>query len=561
MKEEKLKNPTLRTIRNIIVSVFLLGLVAFIFMCAPDYVKDEYEDKINFIINNNNVTGNLKNDLYVDENGVVYVSRQDLANFFDKYIYYDEKYNQIITTGDTTVATFVMDKNEMTINSKTEKILGSFVEKDEIYYLPFSEMEEIYNMEVNYIKETERVVVTTISRKLEETKATEKLSIKLKAKDLSRTVEKVEQGDKLVVISSNNGWTKVRTESGLIGYVKEEKLGEIVVAREETKLDTKLEGKVSLIWDYYSQYVSAPNRNGESTKGYNVVSPSMFMLERLGKGDIYDNAKSGGQQYVKWAKDNNLKVWAMFSNDSMIETTHEILIDYKLREKTINGIVDLAVKYDLDGINLDFENMYEGDKDYYTRFVAELYPRLREKGMNLSVDVTAPDGSPTWSLCFDRYAISENSDYIMFMAYDQYGVSSTSAGTTAGYDWVSVNLNKFIRDIPVEKIVLGIPFYTRLWKEKDGVTEMPPAVVNMKSISNVVPQTATVIWDNNLRQNYAEYMRDGKLNKIWIEDEKSITEKLNLAVENKLGGVAFWAKDREEQSIWNVVYEKILSEK
>ena len=548
--------------RNIIVSVFLLGIAVWILMCAPDYVRDDIKDKTNIIINNNNVTGSLKKDIYIDEKGVVYMSRQDVANFFDKYIYYDEKYNQIITTSNTKVATLVLDKNEMTVNSETKRIQKGLIKKDDVYYLPFSEMEEVYNIELEYIKDEDKVIITSLNRKLEKADVSKNVEIKAKSKDLSRTIEKIQKGSKLVIISINDqGWAKVRTEKGNIGYIKEDKLANEIVVREEFKTDTRLDGKVSLVWDYYSQYVQAPDRTGEKIEGINVVSPTLFTLEKLGKGDIYDNAKSGGTKYIKWAKDQGYKVWAMFSNDSMIETTHEILIDYKLREKTINNIVDLAVKYGVDGINLDFENMYESDKEYYTRFVAELYPRLRDYNMNLSVDVTAPDGSATWSLCYDRYAISENSDYIVFMAYDQYGDSSKTAGTTAGYDWVSINLDKFIRDIPREKIILGIPFYTRLWKESNGKLELPSLVVNMKGVKNVVPADANITWNESLRQNYAEYMKDGKLNKIWIEDERSIIEKLNLAINEELGGVAFWAKDREDPSIWGIVKEKILSEK
>ena len=319
---------------------------------------------------------------------------------------------------------------------------------------------------------------------------------------------------------------------------------------------TRLDGKVSLVWDYYSEYVTAPDRTGQTINGANVVSPSFFSLVRLGKGEVYDNAKSAGASYVSWAKSQGLQVWAMFANDGMIETTHEILNDYNLRQKTIQNILSLASKYQVDGINVDFENMYESDKDLFTRFIIELYPRLHEYGMSLSVDVTAPDGSPEWSMCYDRYNISRNSDYLIFMAYDQYGLSSTTAGTTAGYDWVELNLNKFLRDIPPEKILLGIPFYTRTWQIGNG--KDTPSTVPMKNVSSVLPANAEVTWKEEERQNYSEYYKNGSNYKMWIEDEKSITEKLNLANEKEVAGVAFWMKGYETDEIWNVIRQKIL---
>ena len=102
------------------------------------------------------------------------------------------------------------------------------------------------------------------------------------------------------------------------------------------------------------------------------------------------------------------------------------------------------MQYKLDGINIDFENMKQEDKDLYSRFIIELTPRLKDMGLAISVDVTAPDGGETWSMCFDRNVIGDVADYIVFMAYDQYGASSNKSGTTAGYNWVQLSLKKFL---------------------------------------------------------------------------------------------------------------------
>ena len=174
--------------------------------------------------------------------------------------------------------------------------------------------------------------------------------------------------------------------------------------------------------------------------------------------------------------------------------------------------------------------MYETDKDNFSRFLIELRPRLNEIGAVLSVDVTAPDGAPEWSLCYDRYTLGKTADFIMFMAYDQYGVSSTTAGTTAGCDWVETNVKKFLgqEDVPPEKIVLGIPLYMRTWEEKRDGTFVPN-VVNMNDLFDVLPENQVATWDEDLKQYYVEYEKKGKKYKMWIENEKSIGEKINLA--------------------------------
>jgi spore germination protein YaaH len=248
----------------------------------------------------------------------------------------------------------------------------------------------------------------------------------------------------------------------------------------------------------------------------------------------------------------------MLSNESMPETTSEIMNDYKLRNTLINNIVNLIVEYDLDGINIDFENMYMEDKKMFNRFLIELEPRLNEIGKVLSVDVTAPDGSEMWSMCFDRSTISNVADYIVFMAYDQYGATSAEEGTTAGCDWVEANIAKFLgqEGVQQDKLVLAVPFYTRLWKEQNGQV-IGSDTVDIKSVDTVLPAGVEKVWDDNLKQYYVEYNEDGYTYKMWIEDENSIEAKLNLIGQYNLAGAAFWAKDREPESIWSLVKNKL----
>ena len=272
---------------------------------------------------------------------------------------------------------------------------------------------------------------------------------------------------------------------------------------------------------------------------------------------MLENVDISGEDYVYWAHSNGYKVWPIVSNNSMQETTSEIMNDYELRKKLINQITEYIEKYDLDGINIDFENMKEEDKDMFSRFIIELMPRIKELNKVVSVDVTAPDGSPEWSLCFDRNTLGNVSDYIIFMAYDQYGEASPKEGTTAGFNWVSLNVNKFLgqEEVSNEKLVLAVPFYTRLWKEKDG--KITSSVVLMKDIDSILPENVKKEWDENLKQYYVQYEEDGAIYKIWIEDEKSIKEKLSLIKEKNLQGAAFWAKDFETESIWKIIKENL----
>lgn len=350
---------------------------------------------------------------------------------------------------------------------------------------------------------------------------------------------------------------KLEHGNGKIGYIKTDKLVNKTTVREKLETVPQVSGKINLVWDYYSEYVNAPQRT-QKIPGVNVVSPSFFTLKNTDGLAITDNVARGGKEYINWAKENGYKVWAMFSNNSMREKTSQILNSYDLRTQMIEKIVELAVQYNLDGINVDFENMNKSDQDVYSRFIIELAPRLREYGIVTSVDVTAPDGSETWSLCFDRDVLENAADYLVFMAYDQYGISSTKPGTTAGGDWVEINIKKFLGQEAVskEKLILGMPLYTRLWKT-DSTGKSTSSVVNMNKVDEVVPQNVEKVWNEALKQNYAIWEEKGNKYEIWIEDEKSIEEKLNLINTYELAGGAFWEKDRETDGIWSLAEEKL----
>lgn len=556
-REKRVEKQGNKTFRKILIVALFLVCTIFVLKYANNYVRNDITDKTNIVINNNNVTTSLKKDIFV-ENGVVYISKNDIANFFDPYIYYDEKYNQIITGSDTKIAALVVGEKKMTNNGSTVSISAAVIERDETYYIPFSCLNDIYHVKTKYIEETDTVVIDSLNRKFVVADSSKNNSIKQVRTSISRTVDKVEKGENLVVVtdSSKDGWVKVRTDRGKLGYVKEDTITNQTVVRENLEMEKQITGNISLVWEYFSEYGSAPSRTGK-LQGVNVVSPTFFTLKDEGKGEVKENVGDSGKAYIQWAHDNGYKVWPSISNNSYINTTSEIMRDYKLRQDLINRIVSLVVKYDLDGINIDFENMYAEDKSLFNRFIIELTPRLKEYGKVVSVDVTAPDGSENWSGCYDRHTIGKVADYIIFMAYDQNG--SSKEGTTAGCDWVEVSLQKFVgtqEEIDSQKIILAVPFYTRVWYTNTS-GKRTADIVGMKTLDSIIPSNATKTWDDSLKQYVVEYQKNGRPYKVWLEDEKSLEAKLSLVDKYHLAGAAYWRKDFEPNSIWNMMSSKL----
>ena len=542
----------------IIALVLIVGAIGGYYVIKRNYIVSKI-NQTNLIINNSNATSSLKNNVYIKD-GVVYVSKPDIYNFFDNTIIYDEKYNQVVTTSSTKIASLPIDSKQIQVNSSNTTIKAGAIILDEVAYVPISELDEVYNIKTTYVESEDLVYIDSLDREQQTATLKKDSSIKYKPTIISATLAKAKQGDTLTIANRSdypvpNGWTRVRTENGTLGYIQTGKLNEFKTIREKAEEKAKIEGPISLAWDYYSEYVSAPTRTGKIT-GVNVVSPSFFYMTKYSTTNVYENVGNEGIAYVNWAHGNGYQVWPMFTNSNMSETS-KMLSDYKSRENVINQIIKYIKQYNLDGINIDFEGMYETDKDNFSRFLIEIRPRLNEIGAVLSVDVTAPDGAPEWSLCYDRYTIGKVADYVMFMAYDQYGVSATKAGTTAGHNWVEANVKKFLgqEEVKAEKIILGIPFYTRVWKENNG--NVTSNVVNIGNVNNVIPSNATKTWDEDLQQYYVEYKKGGATYKIWVEDEKSIEAKLDLVSKYNLGGAAYWEYDRATNSIWNLIESKI----
>lgn len=552
----KKKKRIIKTFLTIVI-IIVLGIIALI---ANNFIILDKNKNTNLVINNKNVTSNLKKNIII-ENGTIYLSEPDIANFFDKHIYEDKKINKVITTYEKKIATIGFEKNEIEINGSNKNIYAHAIKKDNVTYLPISEMADVYNVEIANIDNTKVVTMDSLDREQKRAIVNSSVSVKSTTNFIAKTVDRIKKGDCVIVVSSDKGWTKIRTANGKLGYIKSKKIENEFIVRENMEEEKQISGKINLTWDYYSQYVTAPDRSGTKIDGVNVVSPAFFYLGK--DGELKENIGQSGKAYIEWAHNNGYKIWPMVQNaeaaSASLSITSEIMNSYEKRQKLIESIVNKCVEYKLDGINIDFENMKQEDKDMFSRFIIELTPRLKEIGMVTSVDVTAPDGGETWSLCFDRNVIGDVADYIVFMAYDEYGISSSKPGTNAGYDWVKLSLNKFLQteEIKSDKIILAIPFYTRVWTTNSNGQVTGKNTVAMKNLDSIIPNGVEKKWDDNLKQYYVEYTDGGNKKQIWIEDIKSLEAKISLVNENKLAGIGSWQKDMESDEVWNMIKEEL----
>ena len=281
-----------------------------------------------------------------------------------------------------------------------------------------------------------------------------------------------------------------------------------------------------------------------------VVSPTWFCI----KNENGDVASIASKEYVEWAHGQGLKVWALFENNSDDLLTYDVLSQTGARTWVVNQIALYAEEYRLDGINIDFEAMSRETGRLFEVFIAELYKKLQPMGITLSVDISAPGSYQP--VIFDISLIAANSDYIVLMTYDQHHSQSARSGPVAAIAWVKQEIENTLRYVSGEKIILGVPFYTIVWAEEkeDGALKTTSELKGMKEAYELF-DTAARIWgrDRATEQIYAEYESDQKSFKVWLEDDHSLSLKLDTINDYDLAGMSAWRRGLEWPEIWDMI--------
>ncbi len=369
---------------------------------------------------------------------------------------------------------------------------------------------------------------------------------------ISDYLAEVKLGYKLTVTADDGTSREYGIDKAL--YMKKDE-GKWLVYDSKTSytgsIDLGSNTKINLAWQYLSG--GTPNMSGTSKlEGLNVISPTWFHLSSAA-GDVSSIADVN---YSNWAHNNGYQVWALVGNNFDMDMSSQMLSNPTARAKTINTLMQYAKTYKLDGINIDFENMYTKDKNLFTQFVKELYDKTKAAGIILSVDVTVITVNSNWSECYDRKALAAVSDYIALMAYDQYWSGSPVSGSVSQLSWVETHVNKVLKEVPREKLLLGMPFYTRVWKEvtSNGKVVVTSSAVSMQTAEKLIADNkATKTWDAASGQYFATYIKDGATYKIWLEDENSIKLRVELAKKYQLAGVAAWKIGFEKPGIWGTI--------
>lgn len=484
-----------------------------------------------------------------------------VKEYFDPYIHWDKALKKVTITTDNKVIRMKTGDLEAYVNNEPITLNIPVLERGKTVMVPIDFLSEFYNIDIQYLEEDSVIIIDYKNsiRQIAEP-IDEKAVVRTGRSKRSPIVQKfdLENGDpaknRMRVFKEYDKWYKVRTASGKIGYIEKKY---VVVTRvfveklpEKKKEPVKpFEGKISLVWD--AMYGTRPDLSKINIpEGLDVVSPTWFQLENK-TGNLINRAYKG---YVDWAHEKGYAVWALLSNDfNDPQMTHEFLSNTDYRDNLIRQVLAYAALYELDGINIDFENVNIEDRDLLTQFAREITPLLHEQGLVVSMAVGVPDGSNNYSRCYDHEELGKTMDYIMLMTYDQHWATSPVAGSVAEYVWVEDRIKRTLEMVPNEKLLMGLPFYVRIWTE-DKDNRVSSVAVSMDYVKRIVSEkNVPVVWDEKSGQFYAEFVEDGNVKKIWIEDETSIDLKSSLVHKYKLAGSAAWVRGLESEGIWPVL--------
>ena len=425
----------------------------------------------------------------------------------------------------------------------------------EHYYLDLEFIKTYTDMECTVYENPARVVIRTEWDAAQMVIASDDCKLRQKGGIKSIIVDEAEKGEKLYLEEELENWSKVSTEDGYSGYVEKKYLS----APETVTVDhtsvtpeytsVRRDYKINMAW----HQVTSASGNATlqhvlaNTQGLNTISPTWFSIVD-NNGTISSLASA---DYVNQAHSMGLEVWGLIDNYNKNADTLTFLSNTQARANIISQLMAEAERVGLDGFNLDFELITEEQAPHYLQFIREFSIACRQRGLVFSVDNPVP---MPYTMHYDRKEQGIVADYVIVMGYDEHHSQDTEAGSNASIEFVKNGILNTLKEVPAEKTINAIPFYTRVWIEPFGGGNLTNETLSMDGASRYIEEKGMdVFWDETTGQNVAIAETEDAIYTIWVEDEQSIAEKMKLVQENQLAGSAAWKLGFERASVWPVI--------
>lgn len=547
-----------------VVVVIIIGLMTafFIYKFSPskevmelsEYYNLTSEEEMAVILQD---TISDEKGLYSD--GIPYISYSMVKELFNKKFYWDANEHIMILTRPQEIIKIQPDTAEITVNKgSVAKEYAVVKMHNNVPYIAMPYVQEMSDITYKTYELPNRIVIK-YKWGINELAATvkKKTVIRLEDSIKSKILAEISPEDEVICVDTDEtisrGFSKVISEDGVIGYVKTKKLNESAYRTTESSF-VKPE-YVHITKDYdicmaWHQVTNASANGGllnllNSTKGVNTISPTWFSVKD-NKGNISSLAD---ETYVQRAHNAGVEVWGLCDDFSKEIDMAVVLSNTSSRERLENKLLSLAIEYNLDGLNIDFETIKEENGEDFIQFVREMAVKCSNNGIVLSINDYVP---VSYREYYNYEEQGEVADYVVIMAYDEHYSGSEEAGSVSSIGFVNDAVSKITGMVSEERVIMALPFYTRLWKlSNEGLTSAAYSMSGAQSILD--DRKVKSSWDTATGQYYAEYQEGGATFQIWLEEEKSIEEKLKAVTQGGVHNVSFWRLGFEKTEVWNTV--------
>ena len=561
--------PTLFAI--VLIFIVVAGAFGVNLVKKYSYSKEKADLNEYFNLQQENEIAIILQDEMVEEKaklfeGVCYFDLPTVCKYFTERFYVNSDEKVLLFTTDT-------DLIKINIGDQSDIMYVSDAAQQLSYKAAFYEGETLYiaadyvknyaNMEYHLYSEPLHMQIYTQWDSYTQMEVSKKTQLRYKGGVKSEILKELNKGDKITVLEKMENWSRVKTADAYIGYVenkflKNEITGERICSTGFEELvynSVKKEGIINLAFHQIFDNVDGAGlaEDFRNTKGVNVVSPTWFRLnDNSGNFTSIANAS-----YVAKAHEMGMDVWALIT-DVDSEDLYGIEIDFvellssSVNRKTlINGLMAQVDAYGIDGINIDFEKVKSDSGIHFVQFLRELSIETGKRGVVLSVDNYVPT---EYTAHYNRKEQGIVADYLIIMGYDEHYVGGGEAGSNASIGFVENGIIDTKADVPAEKIINAIPFYTRVWES--GPNGLKASTLTMASQKQWISNTGVEpVWVEQYCQNYVEYQKGDSLYQCWLEDLDSIRVKLQVMKSQQIAGVASWKVGLEDTAVWDVIAE------
>ena len=575
-----------RMIRFVLLIILIIVAIAGIILWkrySPS--KEQYDMKKYYGIEKDGQVGITVDNKVVEAEGKlaggkVYVAYNIVRDYINSRFYWDPNENVLL---------YMLPEDMISVDVGSKDYSISRKKKSEDYvilktegntaYIALDFVQQYTNIDYEVSNNPDHVMIRTKWGKTDVATVKKNTQVRYQGGVKSPVLAELKKKDEVTVVESEQNWKKVRTADGVIGYVKNKALKNEEKKNITRKFEEQDYSNISKDYTINMAWHNVTNQDANNavaqriaqTKGLTTLAPTWIHVADT-NGNISSIASA---DYVSYAHKQNVEVWMTVRDfDGGISSekeSYELLSYTSRRETLITQLIAEALRVGVDGINVDFEKISDKCGEHYIEFIRELSVKCRQNGLVLSVDNYVPKSFNTQ---YDRKEQGIVADYVVIMGYDEYYAGSPEAGPVSSYNYVKEGITETLKEVPAEKVISGIPFFTRLWKEtpkteeelksdKGTDAEQYSATVEsdaygMDNAQAIVKQAGVdTTWDKKAGQNYATWEADGSKYEIWLEDSKSIEAKLKLRKKYKLAGTAEWSLGQESSDIWNLIQKYV----